>query len=150
MTLWTVDRQHMPSTAAVFMTTTLLKGCNVSHSASYMAVSWALSLHFSCCCPFWAGLLTLNFIFGCTIWAFPSWHNRTISQIQAATRWEKSLLRDPGPELRLGGRKEGTVKTINRTEKQNTPHPFRSPFERTAKSILWPIRQWGGEANCNF
>ena len=30
MALWTVDRQHMHSTAALFMTT-LLKGCNFSH-----------------------------------------------------------------------------------------------------------------------
>ena len=31
MTLLTVDRQNTHSTEAVFMTTTLLKGCNLSH-----------------------------------------------------------------------------------------------------------------------
>ena len=31
MTLCTMDRQPMHSTAEVFMTTTLLKGCNLSH-----------------------------------------------------------------------------------------------------------------------
>ena len=29
------------------------------------------------------------------------------------------------------------------------PHTFRNSFEQTAKSKIWPIRLWGGEANCN-
>ena len=27
------------------------------------------------------------------------------------------------------------------------PHTFSSSFERTAKSKIWSVRQWGGEAN---
>ena len=29
------------------------------------------------------------------------------------------------------------------------PHMCRSLFERTAKSTLWQIRHWGGEAHSN-
>ena len=72
--LWTVSI----CIAAVFMTTTPSKGCNLSHflfinttcsSARYMLISRAALLHFSCC-PFWAVFLTLNFLFVCTISAF--------------------------------------------------------------------------------
>ena len=39
----------------------------------------------------------------------------------------------------MGKKKEG----------KTAPLTFRGPFERTAKSKIWPIRQWGGEANDN-
>ena len=61
MSLRTVDRQHMYSAAAVFMTT-LLKGCNLLHflvlRARYMSISGATSFQFPCC-PLWAVFLAL-------------------------------------------------------------------------------------------
>ena len=44
--------------------------------------------------------------------------------MQGPTRGKKSLLCDPGPELRLGGREEGRVKTTYGNEKKYL-HPIR-------------------------
>ena len=35
-------------------------------------------------------------------------------------------------------------------KKAHAPLTFRSSFERTAESKLWPIRQWGGETDSNL
>ena len=54
----------------------------------------------------------------------------------------KRLLCDSGSKLR---REKRTAKTINGKEKKNTDtsYTFRRSFEWTAKSKIWPIRQWG-------
>ena len=62
---------------------------------------------------------------------------------------------DLGYDYQYEGEKKGRKKKgeHNKWDEKNnnvpTPYTFRSSFERSAKSKIWPIRRWGGEDNSN-
>ena len=147
----------MHSTAAVM--TTLLKRCNLSEflrqlmPGIYQSPGWPRFIfhvvaHFELCF-----LHSHCYSFA---QSEPFLHNEhdhfsNTAPHQGATR---ACSCDAGSELRLGGREKTRAKNINGMEKtkQKTCTSYASKFfrERTATSKIWPIRQWGGEANSNL
>ena len=152
MTLWTVYRQHVHSTAAVFMPATLLKGCNLSHFLLRCQVyailrgglaSFLMLPILSCVSNAQFRIRLHNLSLFVTTWIH-------ISQIRAPIRgWEEPAM---WSRIWVTTRRERQKKGQDNKwdgKRKTAPHTFPISCERTAKSKIWPIRQWDGEANSN-